>query len=180
MDWDGPENDYWDHVDFVVAEANQRGMYIGFLPTWGDKRNKKWGEGPEIFTVDNAFKYGRWLGQRYRNAGVVWILGGDRPIENDLHREITHALAKGLGEGDQGKHLMTFHPSGGSGSSQYFHTETWLDFNMRQNGHSAEYTGRYDATAADFELKPIKPVVDGEPIYEELLCLVRPWIRMCK
>lgn len=47
---DGPDNDYWDHVDFIVAAANQRGIYVGFLPTWGDKWNKKWGVGPEIFT----------------------------------------------------------------------------------------------------------------------------------
>ena len=32
---DGPENDYWDHVDFIVREANARGLYIGLLPTWG-------------------------------------------------------------------------------------------------------------------------------------------------
>ncbi len=30
----GPDNDYWDHVDFIVDQANQRGIYIGFLPTW--------------------------------------------------------------------------------------------------------------------------------------------------
>ena len=31
---DGPDNDYWDHVDFVVQAANRRGIYVGFLPTW--------------------------------------------------------------------------------------------------------------------------------------------------
>ena len=43
---EGPANDYWDHVDFVVEKANALGLYIGFLPTWGDKWNKKWGVGP--------------------------------------------------------------------------------------------------------------------------------------
>src|SRR5688500_14310409 len=32
---DGPANDYWDQVDFIVKTANSLGMYIGFLPTWG-------------------------------------------------------------------------------------------------------------------------------------------------
>jgi hypothetical protein len=27
--------DYWDHVEFIVDEANRRGLYVGFLPTWG-------------------------------------------------------------------------------------------------------------------------------------------------
>lgn len=163
---DGPNNDYWDHVDFIIREANRRGMYIGFLPTWGDKWNKKWGEGPEVFTPENAKAYGEWLGKRYRDAGLIWILGGDRPVENDDHRRIIEAMAKGLRNGDGGTHLITFHPSGGSGSSQYFHDAPWLDFNMRQNGHAAEFTGRYDATRKDYDRVPVKPVLDGEPIYE--------------
>ena len=48
-----------------------------------------------------------------------------------------------------------------------FHDEDWLDFNMRQNGHVAEFTGRYDATRADYDRTPPKPVIDGEPIYED-------------
>ena len=164
---DGPNNDYWDHVDFIVAEANKREMYIGFLPTWGDKWNKKWGEGPEIFKPANAAVYGAWIGKRYQNAGVVWILGGDRPVESDLHKEIIRAMAQGVRAGDQGKHLITFHPTGGSGSSQHFHNDDWLDFNMRQNGHTAEFTGRYDATKVDYDRVPTKPVLDGEPIYED-------------
>ena len=36
------------------TRANALGLYVGFLPTWGDKWNKKWGVGPEIFTPENA------------------------------------------------------------------------------------------------------------------------------
>ena len=53
-------------------------------------------------------------------------------------------MARGLRKGDGGAHLMTFHPTGGNGSSTWFHNDDWLDFNMRQNGHVAEFTGRYD------------------------------------
>jgi hypothetical protein len=38
---------------------------------------------------------------------------------------------------------------------------------MRQNGHAPEYTGRYDQTRADYDRAPVKPVIDGEPIYED-------------
>jgi hypothetical protein len=38
---------------------------------------------------------------------------------------------------------------------------------MRQNGHVAEFTGRYDATRKDYDRVPAKPVVDGEPVYED-------------
>jgi hypothetical protein len=164
---EGPANDYWDHVDFVVGKANSLGLYVGFLPTWGDKWNRKWGAGPEIFTPVNAAAYGEWLGRRYRDAGVIWILGGDRPVESEAHKEILRAMARGLRKGDGGSHLVTLHPTGGEGSSTWFHAEEWLDFNMRQNGHVAEYTGRYDKTRADYDRTPVKPVVDGEPIYED-------------
>ncbi len=163
----GPQDDYWDHVDFIVNKANSLGMYIGFLPTWGDKWNRKWGVGPEIFTPENAEIYGEWLGRRYRNAGVIWILGGDRPVETAAHQQIIRAMARGLRKGDGGTHLITFHPPGGSGSAEPFHAEEWLDFNMRQNGHVTEFTGRYDKTALDYGRTPVKPVIDGEPIYED-------------
>jgi hypothetical protein len=164
---EGPVNDYWDHVDFVVEKANSLGLYVGFLPTWGDKWNKKWGKGPEIFTPANAAVYGEWLGRRYRDRGIIWILGGDRPVETEAQKEILRAMAHGLRKGDGGNHLVTLHPTGGSGSSEPFHDEDWLDFNMRQNGHVAEFTGRYDTTRADYDRVPAKPVVDGEPIYED-------------
>jgi len=164
---DGPNNDYWDHVDFIVAEANKRGLYIGFLPTWGRYWHDNVKDGNPIFTPQNAEVYGEWLGKRYKDAELIWILGGDRPVENETQKAIIVAMAKGLRKGDGGKHLITFHPPGGNGSSTWFHNEDWLDFNMRQNGHVAEFTGRYDGTGADYERTPVKPVIDGEPIYED-------------
>ena len=162
-----PNEAYFQHVDWIVSRANAIGIYVGMLPTWGDKWNKRWGSGPEIFTPENAAVYGEWLGRRYRTAGIVWILGGDRPVESEQHKQILRALATGLRKGDGGAHLMTLHPSGGSGSAQWFHDEAWLNFNLRQNGHQAEYTGRYDQTLSDYKRTPPKPVIDGEPLYED-------------
>ena len=162
-----PNDEYFKHVDWIVARANALGLYMGMLPTWGDKWNKAWGAGPEIFTPENARTYCEWLGRRYRDAGVVWILGGDRAVENEHQKEILRAMAAGLRKGDGGAHLITFHPTGGSGSAQWFHNEAWLDFNFRQNGHAAEFTGHYDQTRADYDRLPPKPVIDGEPLYED-------------
>jgi hypothetical protein len=164
---DGSQNDYWDHVDFIVREANQRGLYIGFLPTWGRYWHDKVKDGKPLFTVANAGVYGEWLGRRYKDAGLIWILGGDRGVDNDEQKEIIRAMAKGLRKGDGGSHLITLHPPGGNGSSTWFHNDDWLDFNMRQNGHTAEFTGRYDNTRKDYDRTPVKPVLDGEPIYED-------------
>jgi hypothetical protein len=163
-----PNEAYFAHVDWIVNRANALGMYVGFLPTWGDKWNRgKSGAGPEIFTPANAEHYGEWLGRRYKDAGLVWIVGGDRAVETDAHREILRAMARGLRAGDQGAHLITLHPPGGQSSSSWFHDEEWLDFNMRQNGHVTEFTGRYDQTRVDYDRSPVKPVLDGEPVYED-------------
>jgi hypothetical protein len=164
---DGPANDYWDHVDYIVNKANSLGLHIGFLPTWGRYWHEKTKGSQALFTVPNAEAYGEWLGRRYKDKALVWILGGDRPIDTPPQKEIIRAMARGVRQGDGGTHLITFHPPGGNGSSTWLHEEPWLDFNLRQNGHVAEYTGRYDQTRADYERKPIKPVIDGEPIYED-------------
>ncbi|MDR2233098.1 MAG: glycoside hydrolase family 140 protein [Tannerella sp.] len=166
---EGADNDYWDHVDFIVNKANELGLYIGLLPTWG----RYWHDNIDVngnkplFDVANAEKFGEFIGKRYKDKEVIWILGGDRHVENDAQKEIIRAMARGLKKGDGGAHLMTFHPTGGRGSSLYFHTDDWLDFNMRQNGHNADFTGIYSNTAADYALQPVKPVIDGEPLYED-------------
>jgi hypothetical protein len=165
---EGLQNDYWDHVDYIVKKAESHGLYIGFLPTWGDKWNRGRGAGPEIFHAQNAEVYGDWLGKRYKDASnIIWILGGDRTIETETHKEIIRAMARGLRKGDGGAHLMTLHPRGGAGSSDPFHHEEWLDFNMRQNGHVTEFNPRYEQTRVDYDRTPVKPVLDGEPIYED-------------
>ena len=163
-----PNEKYFAHMDWVIKKAEEKGIFIGLLPTWGDKWNKKWGEGPQIFNPESARGYGKFLGQRYKNSpNIIWILGGDRPIEMELHVQIINAMAQGVREGDGGNHLISLHPTGGNGSAQNFHNETWLDFNMRQNGHSMSYTERYYMTFEDYKLSPTKPVFDAEPIYED-------------
>jgi len=158
--------DYWDHVDYIVHKAGELGMYVGFLPTWGDKWNRDWDVGPEIFTPANAEVYGRWIGQRYKDAGnIIWILGGDRRIVNDTHRQIIMAMAHGLTEGDGGRYLKTFHPVGNHASSTWFHQDDWLDFNMMQSGHNRANTN-YLGISQDYARTPIKPTIDGEPAYE--------------
>lgn len=163
-----PNEAYFQHVDWVIKKAQEKGIFIGLLPTWGDKWNKKWGNGPVIFTPENAEAFGKYLGSRYKNSpNIIWILGGDRPVEEEVHYQIIRAMAKGIKLGDGGTHLISFHPQGGQGSSQHFHKDEWLDFNMRQNGHSMSYTERYHQTLVDYNLEPVKPVIDAEPIYED-------------
>jgi len=161
-----PNEDYFKHVDYIVAKAREKGIYIGMLPTWGDKVSKAWGKGPVVFNDENIKVYGRFLGNRYKDSpNIIWILGGDRAA--DGVENIWRAMAEAIKQGDGGSHLMTYHPQGGRSSAEWFHNDAWLDFNIRQNGHVAEFTGRYDQTRVDYDRTPVKPVIDGEPLYED-------------
>ena len=162
-----PNEAYFKHVDFVVERAASLGLTIGMLPTWGDKWNKGWGVGPEIFTgPESARAFGEFLGRRYKDAPLIWILGGDRSVESDTHRAVIAGMAEGVRAGDGGNHLITFHPQGGQTSAQNFHEAPWLDFNMWQSGH-ARNRDSYACIAADYALSPTKPCLDAEPGYED-------------
>lgn len=164
-----PNEEYWKHVDYIVKKANELGLYIGMLPTWG----RYWHEGKVIFNKDNAAEYGLYIGQRYKDAKIIWILGGDRVPDNEYQKDIIRAMARGLKNGDDGRHLISYHPGGWNGSANYFHNEDWLDFNMRQNGHEVEYKS-YGMTRDDYNRQPVKPVIDGEAIYEDHPVAFRP------
>lgn len=159
---------YWDHIDYVIDKAAELGLYIGFLPTWGDKFNIYWGKGPVIFNPENAKVYGQWLGERYKDkSNIIWILGGDRPLDNEEHYAIMRGMAEGLALGDEGRHLITMHPPGNRSSSMFVHKDEWLSFNMVQSGHNCKEVFNYKMIYADYCLEPVKPVLEGEPCYEE-------------
>ena len=167
-----PNEAYFRHVDFIIDKAAEYGLHIGLLPTWGDKVFRdSWGIGPEIFTPASARAYGRWIGNRYRTrANVIWILGGDRnPRRNTTDTEVWRALAAGITEGAGGAEnaLMTYHPQPiRTGSGEWFHEDSWLDVNMFQTGHCRN-ANSYDDIGAAYDRMPAKPVLDGEPIYED-------------
>lgn len=159
---------YWDHVDYIIERAEQLGLYIALLPTWGDKFHQAWGKGPVVFDPANARAYGRWIGERYRDRpNVVWVMGGDRYLTTREHFGIVHAMAEGIREGDGGNHLMTLHPVGGTSSSAQVHDEAWLDFNMIQSCHNHTIRDNYLLVKADYDRQPTKPTLDAEPCYED-------------
>ncbi|KAA6436896.1 DUF4038 domain-containing protein [Dyadobacter flavalbus] len=170
-----PNEAYFRHVDYIIDKAAEYGIVIALLPTWGDKLNKdSWGKGPEIFNVNNAAAYGAWIGKRYQNRGnVVWVLGGDRTPRKDsddvkVWRQMAEGIASGAGGNSQA--LMSFHPQPNGvqmgGSSNWFHQDEWLDFNMLQDGHCRDEI-TYDKVSFVYNRKPVKPVIDSEPIYED-------------
>ncbi|MFO7630975.1 MAG: DUF4038 domain-containing protein, partial [Caldilinea sp.] len=172
-----PNEAYFRHIDAILDMAAQKSLYIGLLPTWGDKVTPMWGAGPAIFTPENARIYGRWLGERYRDrSNILWILGGDRPaLKDDAdHRPTWRAMAAGIDEGTGARPFKTYHPCGGHSTSEELHDETWLDMNMMQSGHGGGRSVQVWAMIKrDYALTPVKPTLDGEPNYEDHP--ISPW-----
>lgn len=161
-----PNEAYFRHVDRIIDQAASLGLFVGLLPTWGSYWKQVGRRQPPLFNTENARAWGRFLGRRYREKPVIWILGGDENIESDGERAVVEAMAAGLKEGDGGAHLMTYHPRGPGLSSDYFHAAPWLDFNMYQSSHGGHDHDNGLYAEHDFALAPPKPTLDGEPRYE--------------
>lgn len=172
-----PNEAYFRHVDAIIDLAADKGLYVGLLPTWGDKVTPMWGVGPAIFTEESARMYGRWLGERYKDrTNMLWILGGDRPALQDAadHRPIWRAMAAGIDAGTGAHPFKTYHPWGGHSTAEELHDEAWLDMNMMQSGHGG---GRsvpvWEMIERDYARTPVKPTLDAEPNYEDHP--ISPW-----
>jgi len=177
-DTDG-ENSYWGLVDAAVKKAASLRMFICLLPAWGDKFNLKWGKGPEIFTPENARIYGKWLGGRYKDDwNIIWMMGGDRPLETDAHRAVISEMASGIREADC-NHLITFHPMGAKSSVDEVFNQGYIDFHTIQSGHGVD-TGyeSYKMLRRTWETEK-KPFMNSEPRYEDHPACFKPEYGYC-
>ena len=164
-----PNPRYFEHVDWIVDRAAHYGLRMALLSAWGDEVTGGYGiaeSWPLLFTPATAETYGRWLATRYRQKGIIWVLGGDTnplwpktlgfnqfgdrdqtQIANAIidYRAVYDAMAKGIAEGDGGDPFITYHPTSISffgtaepRTSLYLGDRKWLDMNMLQTGHFAE------------------------------------------
>jgi hypothetical protein len=144
-------------VDSIVEIADQKELVlvIGIY-----HKRDQWSN---YITVSNARTYASWLGQRYQNdLNVIWSM---YPEANDSYIPIVREMAEGLLEGSGGAHMITVHPDPAPGSSSWIHNESWLSFNTFQTWSSGFIN--YEMTENDYNLEPVKPVVNGEARYEE-------------
>lgn len=176
-------NDYWDHVDYCLGAIKKRGMYAAVLPFWGRRyvNATHKNQSLKVFTKDNIFIYGEFLGKRYGNEpNIIWVNGGDVKADHGgnflpEYRLLAEGLIKGITSKNVAWNekselwdaaLMTYHPDGSPmiNSSARFHNDPWLDFNM------IETYIWHDSIAAsvrqDFNIIPVKPTVLGEGHYE--------------
>jgi hypothetical protein len=156
-----PNAQYFELVDFAIAEAKRLGMYTALWPVWSKDQSS-------VITSGNAQAYGEFLGNRYKNEPLIYVFGGDDADERgDVWRNLAKGIAIGKnGSENYGNTLMSYHP-GGQRTSVGFHNEPWLDFNMTQTGHDTSQKKTYEMIPDVYNKTPTKPVVESEAMYEK-------------
>lgn len=168
-----PNERYWRHIDFVVNKIKESGMYAAIFAWWGPNADNPLDRDQQIFTEPDAhnYEYGKLLGDRYKDEPhIIWVASGEfrvpyfYPPVSEQHLSRLRRLAEGIRDADTGQHLRTIHALSRYSSSEEFHDEEWLDFNMIQ---THVYHDLIDSlVSADWERTPAKPTVNGEGWYE--------------
>ena len=186
-----PNEAYFRHLDAILALAAETGLRVLLLPIWGQiVTGDSWfgGTHEKVVHAGNAYELGLWMGKRYGGLShVLWCLGGDRPpVHRGVdYRPVWRRMAEGLAFGVLGKPLswhvpdpgwktllLTYHTNFQAeplrySSSDWFPDEPWIAWHMLQSGH-ADGIASFDQVAADYRREPVKPVLDGEPNYEDM------------
>ncbi|MHA6625484.1 glycoside hydrolase family 140 protein [Pseudonocardia sichuanensis] len=162
----GPDDDYWDDVDYMIDYANAQGLYVALWAAWGSMVQ----DGPEVLNASNARAYGEFLGERYGGKDVFFVLGGDRESNAGANTpEVWSALAEGIRATDTHDRLISFHPWGEESSTEMFPNDSpVLDFNLIQGSHKkVPFAQLTTLLVEDYGKSPPKPVIDSEVFYEE-------------
>jgi len=162
---------YFDYVDFLVREANKRDMIVALVPLWAYMMELHFV--PEYhaynLSIAQSMNVADYVGARYAGDDVMWIVGGDNAYTTPQMKQFWSDWANRLKNASGGWHLMTLHPKGYTSSFDFFPPETpWMDLQMYQSSHLAGGDYTWQAARRGWDLNPIKPVINGEPNYEDI------------
>lgn len=160
-DFSTPNEKYFEHADWVIRKAQEKGIqiflapiYLGYIGTEEGWIEELMANGPE-----KARAWGRYVGKRYRDFdNIVWIIGGDR--NPDTAREDVDAVAQGIKETDD-RHLLTGHCHPENSAIDQYRNEAWLDVNSTYT-----YNIVHDMLIRDYNRQPVMPFFLIESTYE--------------
>jgi hypothetical protein len=158
---------YWQHVDHILNMAQDHGIYVALLAWWGNADDDTLAD-----PVSHNYQYGQALGARYKDVpNLVWVGAGEyhkpnmwTPPVSEQHLTHLTRLVEGIRSTDTGQHLTTMHPLSFLSSSEEFHDQPWLAFNMVQTHVYPSYI--QPLLLGDWQRTPAKPTLSAEPWYE--------------
>jgi hypothetical protein len=117
-----PNDAYFAYVDTVLARAAANGMlvllnplYVGYgAPTAQSASNEGWSADMNANSSSNCYRYGQYVGDRYRNQkNLIWVHGGDAFQPAAAIVTCEQQVMQGIKDGK------------GSGGSTVLHTTHW-------------------------------------------------------
>jgi hypothetical protein len=169
--FDNPNPAYFNHIDQILATANQYDLKVGMVVGWAQRYTGLSGAGHHggtaPLTEANARGYGQFLGNRYGGNPAIgmWVFGGDYYDNND---ELTliplwTELKAGL-------------TSAGATETTAYHghhyvqiwSQSFFDIAAPLTGHCASTSQAYDRLT-NVNNATNKPVIASEMRYEEFL-----------
>jgi hypothetical protein len=160
-DFSTPNEKYFEHADWVMRQAAQKGIqvflapiYLGYINTDEGWIEEALANGPE-----RCRAWGRYVGKRYRGFdNLVWLIGGDRNPESA--REDVDAIVAGIKEFDT-RHLFTAHCHPENSAMDQYKVDGWLDLN-----DTYTYGIVHRKLLADYDRAPAMPFFLIETTYE--------------
>jgi hypothetical protein len=160
-DFSTPNEKYFEHADWVIRKAGEKGMqvflapiYLGYTGTDEGWIAEALANGPE-----KCHAWGQYVGKRYRSYdNLVWLIGGDR--NPDSARDDVDAIVRGIREFDN-RHLFTAHCHPENSAVDQYKDDGWLDLN-----DTYTYGIVHKKLLADYNRTPAMPYVLIESSYE--------------
>ena len=159
-DFSTPNEKYFEHADWVIRRAEQKGIQILLAPIYlGYKgTDEGWYEETLRNSPAKCLAYGRYVGHRCQGFdNITWLIGGDRNPEQAL--ESVNAVVRGIREFDH-RHLVTAHCAPENSAAEVYGNEGWLDFNSTYT-----YQLIHPLLLRDYNRSPVMPFFLIESTY---------------
>ncbi len=164
--------EFFQRLDQKVDRINEYGLVAAPVLLWALPSIRGRYLSPGYYLPhEEAILLAKYMVARYGGNQVVWILGGDGEYLKGYEQ---HWKEIGRGVFGEGKHqgIVAQHPHGRSWIGRAYADEDWLDIPGYQSSHSTSQ-GTVDwinkgPMVEDWDRIPARPIMNLEPIYEEI------------
>ena len=162
-DFSQPNEAYFQHADWVVNKATEKGLLIILTPAYigNNCSDEGWCQEMLATSLANLKGYGNYLGNRYKNYdNIIWMHGGDEAAGDFGALDHVKAIADGIHEIDPGK-LYTAH-----GSHLRSSIESYNEIGLDINSTYSYCDWAASEIKSDYERSPTIPFFFAEGRYE--------------
>ncbi|MFO1313563.1 MAG: DUF4038 domain-containing protein [Burkholderiales bacterium] len=178
-----PNDAYFAYVDTILAKFAAKDMlllvpplYVGYgAPTTQSASNEGWSADMNANPASNCYKYGQYLGDRYRNQkNILWVHGGDAFSPATAIATCSRQVAQGIKDGK------------GNGGSTVLNTTHWsrghlstddATFPVEVNSVYAASTNVASLCRTAYTRGPVLPAYVIEAYYEGEHSMTRAQLR---